>query len=246
MNQKLLRISIFYAVALLGSYVFRIAKPDWFINLTLPGGFTAFKYLAEGAGPAFGALLVIMVFKPNLKISFWGSSLKWSLIMLAVPMILFTGMGVQNDFGLQPNYYGFLVGIVSMLYVILEELGWRGYFLNELRGEKMSPWLRAVIIGSLWFAWHLNFNFEGEMLKQQLVFWALMIFGSWGFEKITDVTNSVVSVACFHLLGSILGYNMLIQNGLTETQKMILFGVCLVSWIVIVNLWKKENLKTQP
>jgi hypothetical protein len=39
---------------------------------------------------------------------------------------------------------------------------------------------------------------------------------------------------------------MLIQNGLTETQKMILFGVCLVSWIVIVNLWKKENLKTQP
>jgi len=245
MNQKVLRIAIFYAIALLGSYIFRIAKPDWFTNLTLPEGFTAFKYLAEGMGPAIGAFLVFLIFKPKFKISFWGTSLKWSLLMLAIPMILFTVMGVKNELNLQPNYYGFLVGLVSMLYVTFEELGWRGYLLKELKGEKMSPLVRAVIIGTLWFAWHLNFDFEGEMLTQQLVFFGLMIFASWGFEKIMDVTNAVASVACFHLLGSILGYNMLIQNGLSETQKMILFGVCLVSWIVIINLWKKEHLKTQ-
>lgn len=238
---KLIRIIVFYSIALLGSYIFRIAKPDFINSINLPFGFSLLKHLFEGIGPILGAIIVLAIFKPNKKITLWGTSKVKSISMLAIPLILFVIIGVRNQQGINTHWYGFIVAISSLLYVVFEEFGWRGYLLDELKMKQSNPIIRAILIGILWYIWHLNFNINSETLQEHLVFLALLIFASWGFEKITDTTKSVISVACFHLLGSLMGYNQMIQDGINSNSRILIFGICLIAWIIIVSKWDKQK-----
>ncbi len=239
MNAKLSRILLFYAIAIVLSYFFRINPPSWYTDLKFRGGFTIFKYMAEGLGPAVGALVVIFLFKPKRDITFFGTSKVRSIGMALLPLVLFTAVGMPNKLGLNAHYYGFIVGAMSIAYVILEELGWRGYLLDELKTAALTPFTRALIIGFMWYLWHLNFSFTSETISEHLIFLGVLIFASWGFEKITDTTKSVLSVACFHLLGSIMSYNALLQGGFSGNQRWIVFSICLVIWVYTVSTWGK-------
>ncbi|GJM31701.1 MAG: hypothetical protein DHS20C18_07020 [Saprospiraceae bacterium] len=238
---KPVRILLFYGIAIGLSYLFRINPPAWYTDLELGGGLTVFKYLAEGLGPAIGALIIIFIFRPKREITFFGTSRLKSIGMILLPLVLFTGIGIENTLELNAHYYGFLVGLFSIGYVILEELGWRGYLLDELKAEKLNPITRSVIIGVLWYIWHLNFSISSSNISEHLSFLGILIFASWGFEKITDTTKSVLSVACFHLLGSIMSYNLLLKGGFTDNQRWIIFGICLVVWIYVVSTWDKQR-----
>lgn len=103
-------------------------------------------------------------------------------------------------------------------------------------------WFRILLFYAI--ALFLNFNINTENFTQHLLFLGMLIFASWGFEKIMDETQSVLSVACFHLLGSIMSYNALLQGGFSENQRLLVFGVCLVTWIYFVSNWNKNNTKT--
>lgn len=238
---KWTRIAVFYAIALVLSYLFRVNPPEWYSTIEWSNGLTIFKYLAEGLGPFLGAAIVFLVFKPKREITFFGTSKIKSCVMAALPLVLFTTIGIENTANLNAHYYGFLVGLMSLLYVILEEYGWRGYLLDELKTTPMTPLIRAVVIGVLWYIWHLNFNITSQNAGEHLIFLGALIFASWGFEKITDTTKSILSVACFHLLGSILSYNVLLQGGLSDSQRWIVFGICLVFWIYMVSNWDKKS-----
>lgn len=238
-----IRLVLFFGIAVLFSYIFRVYPPQWYTDLEFGGGLTIFKYLAEGLGPFLGALIVITLFKPKRTITVFGTSTLKSMLMVSLPLILFTAIGLDNKEGLNPHYYGFLVGLLSLVYVFLEEFGWRGYLLDELKTGALTPLWRAVIIGGLWYIWHLNFNITSQNIGEHATFLGVLIFASWGFEKITDTTKSVLSVACFHLLGSILSYNPLLQNGFSNNQRWVIFGSCLVFWIYMVSTWDKTTEK---
>jgi membrane protease YdiL (CAAX protease family) len=71
-----------------------------------------------------------------------------------------------------------------------EELGWRGYALNELQ-KKHSPLLSAIIVGVVWGFWHtplwfLTSGYTGLNLVLYIVFF-----------MITIITTSVI-IACFY------------------------------------------------
>ncbi|MCB0770645.1 MAG: CPBP family intramembrane metalloprotease [Flavobacteriales bacterium] len=241
-RSALLRILLFFGIALLLSWYFRIHVPHWFRVLELPLGLTPFKYLLEGIGPLAGALVVIVLFRTPRRISLFGSSRKWSVLMALIPVVLFAVIGIEDtQTGSDRHLHGAVIGAVSMGYVVFEEFGWRGYLLDEIRGMGISGiWLRSLLIGLLWYAWHLT-PFNVASLGEHAAFLGLLIFGSWGFERISDTTGSVVSVACFHLLGSLLSTNALIQDGMSGTNRMLIFGICLVTWIAMVSKWPGRN-----
>ncbi|MEZ4755544.1 MAG: CPBP family glutamic-type intramembrane protease [Flavobacteriales bacterium] len=244
------RIALFYGIAVTCSWYFRIHDPAWYRTLELPYGLTPFKYLLEGLGPTLGALLVIVLFRPKQNVSLFGTSRKWSLMMAALPVLLLTLVGIDASHeGGNAHVNGLTVGLLSVGYVVLEEFGWRGYLLDEVRGlGNTSVRGRALLIGMLWYIWHLTpMNAAG--IGDHLTFLAMLVFASWGFEKITDTTGSVISVACFHLLGSLLSTNQLIQNGLSSTWRLAIFGICLVAWISMVSKWpgrQARKLTSQP
>ncbi len=76
--------------------------------------------------------------------------------------------------------------------------------------------------------------------KRQLVFFGMMIFGSWGIGQVAETTKSILASACFHLIINIMMYNSLIKNGLDGTQKLIILGVSVILWIIITEKWKEE------
>ncbi len=76
--------------------------------------------------------------------------------------------------------------------------------------------------------------------KRQLVFFGMMIFGSWGIGQVAETTKSILASACFHLIINIMMYNSFIKNGLDGTQKLIILGVSVILWIIITEKWKKE------
>ena len=158
--------------------------------------------------------------------------------MIAIPILLFTFFGANNNQNLNKHYYGFIVGASLTLYAVCEEFGWRGFLQNEF--ANLKPFLRAIIIGSFWYLWHLSFISNETTVFDELKFFGILVFASWGIGAIAEKTKSVFACACFHLIGSILTFSPLISNSFDNQTRYIIFGICLFSWIIIVNTWEKS------
>ena len=122
----------------------------------------------------------------------------------------------------------------------MEEWGWRGYLQEELKNLKI--WLKYLIIGFVWYIWHLSFLTEASV-GDNLFFLAMMFFGSWGIGQVAEITKSILASACFHLIIQIMMFNALIKNGIDGTEKLIILGVSVSLWFVIIKKWEKENTK---
>lgn len=236
------RILIFFVIATSISNVFRFDvfgfKPEleklstWIFILT--------TILLEGSGVIIGALVILPYLKKERKveISFWGTSKTKGSLMAIIPIITLTLIGVRNDFELDDNVYGLIAIIGTLLYCIMEEYGWRGYLQEELKS--LQSWKRYLIIGTVWYLWHLTFLTKVSV-GDNLFFWAVMIFGSWGIGQVAELTKSILASACFHLIVQIMMFNALFRNGINGTEKIIILTVCVAIWILIMNKWKKEN-----
>ena len=236
------RILIFFIIATVISNVFRfdifeleiklIQLPTWIFLLT-----TAFL---EGSGVIIGALLAISFLKKNknTEITLFGTSKSKSLMMAIIPIIILTILGVKNNFELNSHLYGFIAIIGTLLYCIMEEYGWRGYLQEELKILKY--WQKYLIIGFIWYLWHLTFLTKAT-LGDNLFFFAMMVFGSWGIGKVAESTKSILASACFHLIIQIMLFNALIKNGIDGTEKLIILGTSVVLWFMIIKRWEKEN-----
>ena len=194
--------------------------------------------LLEGSGVFLGAILAILWLRKERKteISFFGTSRNKGLLMAIVPVLLLTAIGVKNEYGIQANLYGLMAVSGSLVYCIMEEFGWRGYLQEEFKG--MKPVLRYLLIGSIWYAWHLSFLTKATW-SENLFFLGMLIFGSWGIGQVAQSTFSILASACFHLVIQIMMFNSIIKNGIDGNQKLIILGICISAWIAI--LWKKKK-----
>lgn len=241
MNSKWLRIFIYYTIAIVLSNLFRFNIFSWYENLYLPFGLTVtIKALLEGIGPFAAAITIFVLFKRKSSITLMGTSRRKSLIMLVIPIILFTVFGAGNAPDINPHLYGFIIGVSLVAYGIFEEFGWRGYLHDEL--INLKPLHHSLIIGMLWYAWHLSFLSEGTTIMNEAKFLAIIIFASWGIGQIAEKTKSVIASACFHILGNILFTSSMISGSFDSNTRLIIFGVCLTAWIYLVNVWDKKAL----
>jgi membrane protease YdiL (CAAX protease family) len=116
-------------------------------------------------GPALAAIIMAAVTagKSGVKallgrVVLWRVGLPWYVIALGLPTLL----------SLATAALAYLVGasefirvgalapieLVLFVFVVGEELGWRGYTLPQLL-EKRSPLTASLILGVLWGLWHL-------------------------------------------------------------------------------------------
>lgn len=238
------RISVFLITAILLSNIFRF---DIFGTKEMLEKLPAWIYLLssvflEGSGVFIGAVIAFYLLRKERKteISFFGTSRRKGLFMSVIPIVLLAIIGVKNEYGIHENLYGLMVVSGSLIYCIMEELGWRGYLQEELKGLK--PVKRYLLIGFIWYFWHLSFLTEAT-LSENLFFFGILLLGSWGLGQVAELTRSILATACFHLIIQIMMFNSLIKDGLDGTQKLIILGVSVFLWIMILRRWKKQNEK---
>lgn len=94
-------------------------------------------------------------FSTRIKISVLGIVVMIQIIIFAVTIFLLNG---KNDINFTLSVSGMSMFLFLFFDNLLsgplgEELGWRGYALNELQ-KKHSPLMSALVVGFLWGLWH--------------------------------------------------------------------------------------------
>lgn len=168
---------------------------------------------ARGIGPCLGAIVAVLVFKREFYCTITGTSFWKSAISVLLPFAICFFLNRSLSFTL----LGFI------FYSFLEEVGWRGYLQGELKD--INPFLRILIIGLMWFSWHISINFS----IGSLIFLVILLFGTWGIGCIARDTKSLVACACFHAL-----VNFSNQGGVSFTPVVIaLYVVVIAGWFLI-------------
>ncbi len=241
-NSKLIRLITFYSIAIILSNVFRFDLLHLRASIDkLPFWITLFFSPMEAIGVLIGALLTIYLLKKTqpVEISMFGTSVKWSIIMSIIPLVLIAVIGINNTKDVNAHFYGLLAAISTFIYCYFEEIGWRGYLEEELKG--FSSWKRIVIIAVLWYVWHLSF-LQNHDIVANLKFFSWLLLGSWGIGKVVELTKSIFAATCFHMIINIVMFNGYIKDGIEGNGKMIILGVSILSWILILRTWKKETM----
>ncbi|MDP9955462.1 membrane protease YdiL (CAAX protease family) [Epilithonimonas hungarica] len=203
-------IIVFYAIAALFRFLaVKTELPSIIDNEYL-------KILIRGVGPAVAALVVFVFFKIPNTISLKGSY-KDIFVPFAVYWIL-PAVLISLVYYFQNGSFPIILMFTVLLYGLLEEIGWRGFLQEHL--SPLPKIYSILIIAVLWFIWHLNF----EMSLQNLVFFGIIVAGTWGIGKVYDKTHSLFAVAGVHSL------NNFFRNGLHQTE-LILIVILLAIWI---------------
>ena len=209
-------IAFFYVIALLiRAIVLR------YLNL---GGSTFSVWLwvwAQGIGPCIGALAAVLVFRRQFYCTLTGRSIMKSVITIALPVIICFMLERSLSITL----------LCTIFYSLLEEVGWRGYLQGELKDMNNS--LRIFVIAAMWFFWHINVSFD----MTGLLFFGVLLIGTWGIGNIARDTRSLTACACFHSLFDFSNFQF------TPAIIALYVGV-FVSWIAIWYMpWKKATLR---
>ena len=170
MNRK--KLFVFLILTFLWSWIFWIIGLNYLsvgINLESIGKFLVFFFVGV-YGPTISAIIttlffdgLIGVFELIKKLFIWKVPLKYYVYLILLPLI-FVIIGIV----LYSQFIGEIGGFDKMAYLSIptillaglyagplgEELGWRGFLLSEFQ-KKNSNLKSAIIIGFIWFIWHI-------------------------------------------------------------------------------------------
>ena len=194
-----------------------------------------------GLVPTLGLVIGSLLLRPKLKkkeVSIAGTNLKYSIIILSIPILCLTLIGIENVFGIQVNLFGAFIGIFTMIYAFLEEYGWRGYLQEELL-NKFNKWIVYIIVGGIWYTWHWYFLRDGNNAK--IIMIPILIAASIGIGEIAKSTKSIMICAAVHGIVNVLIIYGIISNQLSSMQKILILVVCLAIWIPLIRKLDKQN-----
>jgi membrane protease YdiL (CAAX protease family) len=206
-------IGLFYLIAVLCRYT--AVKTSLFENISNE----YILILLRGIGPALGAITALLAFRIPLRMSLNGRYRNLWLplcVYWLLPIALISTIYYLQNGSVQP-----LLLFTVLVYGLLEEIGWRGFLQEQLKD--LPKIYSILIITLLWFAWHLNF----QLSASNLVFFAIILAGTWGIGKVYDKTFSLLAVAGFHSL------NNFFRTGLHGTEITII-AILLAIWIIFI------------
>lgn len=216
-------------------------------------GAQAYSIMLPQLAPGITAIALWMFLKDEVAINHTKKQLLWqdinkkylfiSILMpfaiMLVTAIVLTLLGVQYCVWIDcivlliENVVCMLIGCVA------EEIGWRGFLLPHMQ-TKYTPMTSAILVGTIWGVWHLNFQtglsgFCIYVLNCILV----SIVMTWIFNK-TD--GNIVCMVLWHFMGNF-GFHLFLWNrDFTNTFLMInVLYVILISMSRL--LYKNENVK---
>jgi len=234
--QKSVRIDlilIYYFIAVGLSAFFRVPSlnPDWYQNLLHSEyGWMLWRIL-RASGPLAGGVLCIWVFRNKYRrtITVSGTSAGRSILYYLAPVIMIAIVGVSGEPGQNMHYYGLLSGVTLMVYCLFEETGWRGFMQDAMRGIP-NP-IRFIIIGTLWYLWHLNFisaHDAGSLKFGLMIHLPSCILGSWGIGVMADKYKSLLVAAAIHSI-----FNIFFDLHAGLGSKAIIVAGVVILWITI-------------
>ena len=204
-------IATFYVIALLVRYI-SLLVVEKFPSIETSYALQVSAALATGLGPAFGALVAMLLFKRKTEYTLAGKSARKSIATIVIPCIVFGIIGGW-DLG--------VTCLIAFAYGLLEEFGWRGFLQYELR--KLPVWQYVLIITLMWFLWHLDLT-----QRSALPFFLLLLFASWGIGKVASDTHSLLFCAAFHGI-----VNFSKRDLFSDTTFTVAFIGVIVFWIVM-------------
>ncbi len=184
------------------------------------------RAILTGIGPTIGAIVVFSLFKIKPVLSLKGNyetilvpfALFWLLPIVLISAAEFMAKGTISP-----------ITITAILvYGLFEEIGWRGFLQQELKS--LPKFAGILIVAVLWFVWHLNF----ELTSSNMIFFGILVLGTWGISKVADATNSLLAVAAFHSLNNF--FHEL------DTVKAAILVTLLAVWIGALVVRKRRNL----
>jgi len=186
-------------------------------------------------GPAISAILITYLTEGSAGLkALWGRALLWkvspysyALAILLPPVLALLGMGLAYLLGTRVTLFSNgMVGIVTAVLFVGEELGWRGYALPGLLATK-TPLKASLILGLLWALWHLpNFIFPIPGLPPLGPFPVIAIWivaGTFLFTWLYLISNGSILIAIlFHA-----SMNAFTFQGIASTEK----------WVILAAIW---------
>lgn len=231
-KNKTLAIIVFYFIAIGLRYVTN--KTTLLENVDS----TFLKYVLQGIGPAIGAIVGLKLFGLKSSYSLAGKLkplLLSALIFIVVPVIGFTIIGItESKYIITNNVFiaSAKLSFYIIIYSTLEEIGWRAFLQEQL--TFVNKYVKILIIGTLWFVWHLNF----DVTMSNFIFFLILLFASWGIGKIGDITHSVLAVGAFHAF-----YNLFSTSHFPTNEKYIVLSICAIIWVVYIAFYDRVSKK---
>jgi membrane protease YdiL (CAAX protease family) len=220
-NKTICAIAVFYAIAIALRYLTNKTS-------VLSGVDNSFiKIILQGIGPTIGVIVASLIFK----IKFRPMTLKGNYTQIFVPFSAYWFLPIlliSVHAFLTKDSFPVLTVFLFFVYGLLEEFGWRGFLQQQLK-DLPKIW-NILIVGVLWFIWHLNF----EITTMNLLFLVFLIFGSWGIGIVADKTNSLLAVSAFHTL-----------NNLKTENNLIIIGIFVIIWILMIIYSEKKKKRKE-
>ncbi len=181
----------------------------------------------------FGTLIVYLIATHILKvnsneINITGSHTYINVLIGIVPIIVFSIFGINNSHNINTHFYALQITILIYIYAFGEEVFWRGFLQNYINSENRI--LIYIIIGILWWAWHIIFS-EQYFVNSFLIF---CIIGSILIGIFADKTKSIIATAAPHSLAVIIS----LQSNF-NTKSIIAICLVILIWLMIDKFFVK-------
>jgi hypothetical protein len=240
-NKTVIRITIFYILAIGISNIFRLhlfGYSDFEKQLSEIALIAT--YPLQAVGIMIGSIIAIHLMKKTKspQYSLFGDSVFLSIALTLIPIILVGIIGFNNAAGINSHIKGLLAVTSTLLYCYFEEFGWRGYLNDELKN--LRRWKRVLLIGFLWWFWHLSF-INNQDLLENLIFLILLLGAAWGLGILIEQTKSVLVVSSAHMIINILFLNSAFRQGMLMNSRLIVVGISVILYIILIVLWEKEK-----
>ena len=192
-------VLVFYGLALILAYPFNsFLTENLHHSLTEGTIFYKSTFLPAGLATLIAGLLALRFDKTIIKeVTFLGQHKIKNIIISLVPMAVFTISGLQNDFNINPNLFGFLISSTFLIYASTEEIFWRGYLINAFR--PLGRFKNYLLLGLLWWLWHIPFNNNLDYMS----FFVMIVGGSFLIGKFVEATKSFLTTAGIHSIMNI-------------------------------------------
>jgi membrane protease YdiL (CAAX protease family) len=221
-----LKISLFYGVILIGTYLAR--KLPNLLNLILEQ-FTDIPF-SFNFNHGFVTLIVALLFYKfgglKQEITLFGNNKLKSLLFPIILFVCYSVYGINNNQGVDKHLWALIFCSFSFIYNLMEEYTWRGYLIDSL--GKTNYVLKSIISGIFWSIWHI------------LIFNNFDQYGGFGFFFAFCILFSFV------LTFAVLRSKSIIVAGAIHAfiiQINIVALICFVIFIILLLTWDKRLIK---
>lgn len=219
------------------SYVFLVLLLSWLLKSKVQVHF--FKdtflqnsdYLLAGFSTLIAGTTGIFLHKGlSKKITILGKDAQKNMLIVGLPVVAFSIVGLNNNFGVNKWVYGFAYALLNTVYAFTEEFGWRKYLQNALEGFNEN--IKYILIGIIWWIWHFRFDSHFDLF----IFPLICVGGGFLLGKLADESKSNLPVIAMHTL-----IILTINSGNFGKTEIIGIGIVIIGWVIIEQIWKRKK-----